>query len=366
MDLDHAKAGWRVACIENCQPILEIADASIVNLDANFVIPPEQQGVDMAFPRLGQMLAMHEASKRAKPSRFNELIPPTNRNFRPYRQPDYGAEWKLLRKAWSLARNGQTQLSNKQIALASAEFYPPDHAIDDLQNWVWRFVGLLCNPSYEPLFDAAIEALETLRGSPLWMDFAQFYDGVSKERGKRYFDLMKDFFAAFDEFSQVYFFISKDLMVPEGHHATSTDFEAVEMFYGNTYENFTYLVEFLAMLNNMLAGRGYDTFQTITLAQYRKLDRPARFGPFQDNTAFIAICSEAENQIRNASHHDSFVFEQADQIIRYRSGKGGTGAEQRMSYADYLVRCVRLFLQTMTVFRIELLVATTLRVRRPI
>jgi hypothetical protein len=120
MDLDHAKAGWRIVCVENCEPIHEAAGAPFVNLDPNFVIPAEQQGTDMVFPRLGQMLAMHEASRSAPRSRFAELVPPTNRNFRPYRQPDYGAEWKLLRRAWSLARNGQTELSEKQVGSCPA------------------------------------------------------------------------------------------------------------------------------------------------------------------------------------------------------------------------------------------------------
>ncbi len=47
MELDHAKHGWRVVCVDNCEPILEIAGAPVVNVDANFLIPADQQGVDM-------------------------------------------------------------------------------------------------------------------------------------------------------------------------------------------------------------------------------------------------------------------------------------------------------------------------------
>jgi hypothetical protein len=57
---------------------------------------------------------------------------------------------------------------------------------------------------------------------------------------------------------------------------------------------------------------------------------------------------------------------QVEQTISYRSGKGGTGPERRISYADYLVRCVRIFLQTMTLLRAELIVAAWLKVRHPI
>src|SRR5262249_21040652 len=194
------------------------------------------------------------------------------------------------------------------------------------------------NPSYQSPFDHAMKALEPLNESILLWDFRHFYCTASQERGTRYFSVMRDFFAAYDEFSQVYFFVAKGLPIPDDHHTTSVDFESVKMFYGNAYEQFTLLVEYLAMWNNMLAGRRYDTFQTITLNQYRKLDKSARFGPLSDNAAFMAMCAEADNQIRNASHHGSFVFNQADQIIRYGSGKGGTGPERRISYADYLLR----------------------------
>jgi hypothetical protein len=366
MDLNHERLSWRVVCVENCTPILEVPDAAIVYVDANFVIPPEQQGVDRAFPRLAHMRAMREAAKRAKPSLVSAPVPPTSPSFRPYRPPDYAEEWKLLRKAWSLARHDQTELSEKQIAQASKKFYPPDHPLDDLENWVWRLATLMSNPGYAPFFDAAIDAIQPLHASALFRDFAQFYETVSEDRGQRYFDLMKDFFGAYAELSQVYLFVLYGLPIPEGQHTTSTDFGAIRMFYGNAYEQFTFLVEYLAMLNNMLADRRYDTFETLTLNGYRELDRPARFGPFKKNTAFMALCEEADNQIRNASHHGSFVFDQSEQIIRYRSGKGGTGNERTISYANYLEKCVRLFLQAMTLFRIELLVATSLGVRRPI
>jgi hypothetical protein len=365
MDLDHAKHGWRVVCVENCEPIWEVARAPIVNVDANFLIPADQQGQDMGSFRIGQIHAMYEAAKRAGSLVDMSAVPLTARSSRPYRQPDYAEEWKLLRKAWSLARSGNTKLSEKYIEKASAEFYSCV-PLNGLQDWVWRLTLFLCNPSYQSLFDDAIHAIIPLSESMLLQDFGQFYGTVSEERGSRYFAVIRDFFASYGEFCQVYFFVAKGLPVPDDHHATSTDFESVKMFYGNAYEQFTLLVEYLAMLNNMLAGRRYDTFQTMTLDQYRELDRPARFGPFQDSAAFMSICAEADNQVRNASHHGSFVFNQADQIIRYHSRKGGTGPERRISYASYLEGCVRLFLQTMTLLRIELVAANHLEVRHPL
>lgn len=368
MNLNHEQLSWQVECVENCEEIDEVAGAPIVYVDAVFAISPDQQGEDRIFPRFAHMDAMRKAAERARPSPLADPVPPSdqNRNRRPYRPPDYGAEWALLRKAWSLARNGQAALSEKQIAAASAEFYPPDHALDDLENWIWRFASLLCTPGYAPLFDIGIHALEPLRESPLWADFNKFYETEATSRGKRYLDLMNDFFKGYTEFSQVYFFIARDMPIPEGHHTTSTGFAAVEMFYGRAYEQFTSLIEYLAMLNNMLAGRPYDTFKKITLPEYRKLKRPKRFEQFQQNAAFMEMCAERDNNIRNASHHSAFTFDRANQTIFYHLDEGGTGPKQHISYANYLERCVRLFLQAMTLLRIELLISTSKGIRRPI
>jgi hypothetical protein len=162
MDLDHANFGWRVVCVENCEPIKLVTSAPTVYVDANFLIPSRQQGVDGVFPRFAYMDQMYEASKRCDASKrakgppLNVPVPPTNPSLRPYRPPDYAAEWKMLRKAWSLARNSKTNLSAKQIALGSAQFYLPEHQLNNLENWVWRLASLLCTPRYDLLFDNAL------------------------------------------------------------------------------------------------------------------------------------------------------------------------------------------------------------------
>jgi hypothetical protein len=78
------------------------------------------------------------------------------------------------------------------------------------------------------------------------------------------------------------------------------------------------------------------------------------------------MCAEADNQLRNASHHGSLAFDPAEQTICFRLGRGGTGRPERISYADYLTRCVQIFLQAMTLLRVELVVATFLEVPYPI
>ena len=68
MDVDHEKRGWRVICTENCEPTLEVAGAPIVNVEANFLIPADQQGVDGGSWRLDQILAGSTAARAICPT----------------------------------------------------------------------------------------------------------------------------------------------------------------------------------------------------------------------------------------------------------------------------------------------------------
>jgi len=120
------------------------------------------------------------------------------------------------------------------------------------------------------------------------------------------------------------------------------------------------------MLNNMLLGRAFDEFETLTLAKYNQLDKSSRFGPFSKNDDFMSICVESDNQVRNASHHGSFNYDPQSQIISYNAGKGGTGETQRMTYTSYLERCTKLYLQIVTLYRVELILCKGLQLNCPL
>ena len=365
MEVNYKELSHRVVCIENCEPIAEVLGAPIVNVDANFLIPEEQQGVDRVFPRLNQMQQIFSSAEKAGSLVNLSKLSDEQIKSRPFRRPDYAGEWELLKRAWSLARNDQLKLSKKKILEASSTLYPND-PLKNLQDWIWRHALFSCQPGYEADFQNAMRMIEKLGESIFIPEFAKMYDSILAERGSKYFDLMKEFYSSFSEFGQVFFSVVRKINLPTDHIATSSNFDAVKMFYGNAYEHFTSLVEVLALLNNMLSGRGHDKFQKLTLEGYRALDKSSRFGPFAMNAPFVAICSEADNQIRNASHHGSFVFEPKLQIINYRSGKGGTGPLMSMSYVSYLERCVKIYLQTMTLLRIDLILSLNLRIRPPV
>jgi hypothetical protein len=91
---------------------------------------------------------------------------------------------------------------------------------------------------------------------------------------------MREFFLAYDDFSQVIFRVKKGLGVDTDAAVTSAQFDKTKMFYGNAFETYSSLVDIFAYLNNVSQGRPFDQFQTLKRKTYLELDKSSRFGPF--------------------------------------------------------------------------------------
>jgi len=349
-----AGGGGGIAAVENAERIDAVEDAPIVNVDANFLISKDQRHVDMAFPRMDQMEQMlREAKKAAQKQDF--ILPSGPYADRPLRQPDFHAEWKLLKKAWSLHRSGHGKLSGRKITEASETFYKSD-SLKDLHDWLFRFVTFLTQPALDTKFKGFFDEVRPLIGQPEMTRLLGVYENELRlERSTRYFEMLKAFFSAYSDFSQVLFLITHGAKLDETNAALTVNFDATRMFYGNAFEAFSSSVDVLAYLNNIIAGRPFDTFQTLTRAEYLTLDKAGRCNAFAANKGFSALCDEFDNQLRNASHHGGFAFDAENQVIAYRAGKGGTGPEHKISYVTYLRRSTVLFLNAITLFRAELL-----------
>jgi hypothetical protein len=152
----------------------------------------------------------------------------------------------------------------------------------------------------------------------------------------------------------VQFSLTQGLDFDPGYRVGSADFDRVRMFYGNAFETLADMVDLLAFVNNVALGRDFDKFPVLTAKKYYDLDEIGRFGPFAESAPLASLCPEADNQLRNASHHNGMTFDAAAQIITYRAGKSGQGEPRSISYTDYLKRCVTIFLQTLNILLIEL------------
>lgn len=334
-------------------------NAPVVNLHGDFVFDQETISDPKAFAslQLGPQLIAETMKARARagiPEDYQgPILPPVTE------------EWDALRASWSLIRNGKEKLAQKRMEKFVSDVPYPEPP-DTLQEWIFLFCGRLTQPFYDEKFEPIFEELKTASEQDGFEDFLVYYDSkLSREHGRRFFQIMRDYLGQFSEFSQVHPSVASGVEIGDDHAVSTVNFDKTQMIYGNIFEAFASNVETLAFLNNLLSGRKFDEFQTMTAAKYATLDKASRFGPFQDTAAFSAICTEADNQLRNGTHHGGAEFDKKSRHIRYRAGKGGQGPEQQLGYAKYLAKCSRLFIQSMVLLKLELLIANRFGVRLP-
>ena len=354
--VDYEKVAHWVEPIENAEWIDELPGAPIVNLDANFIVPTGQLDKDFAFPRFAQFKKRMEVAEE-NGSFVNvsaEDIGSRKLNERPLRRPDFEEEWKLLKTTWALHRRGRTHLVADRLKAASATYYASE-PITSIQDWLWRFMLFFSQPAFESPFQSAFGRIRPLAQSEEFKRYSEHYNKTAFLRGERYLELFKSYFDDYDQFSQVHFDVVRGIDIIDDGFVSSTNFAKVKMFYGNTFELLSSHVDILAFFSNMIAARAFDQFQSLSLKEYLRLDKPSRFRPIAMVPEFDALCVERDNQLRNASHHGGTRFDPKTQIISYQAGKGGQGQTHQISFAKYLVRCDRIFMQMIALYRLEIM-----------
>lgn len=337
------------SCSENAAYCDEDAEALVVNLDPNFVIPRDQANSSLSFHRLEQMRSMVKAME-ARGVSLDQMARASRE-----RGPTFSTEWTHLKKAIGLETRGKSKLSRREIDTSSALFFDSEK-LDSLDDWLIRFLRRLIGPDNDKLFEKiSKEAERIIESNDATGMMKHYFADLRTARRDAYFAILTDFFRNYSEFSQVLYRVRLNAAPPENAASGSTNFETVKTFYGDAFETFAGLVELFTMLNNLDAGREYDQGERLTLKKYRELDNASKFNPFAGNAAFTGLCVEIDNQIRNASHHRGIKLSADRDNVLYRAGKGGTGEEQSMTYVTYLDRCARIFLQILVLLCVEIM-----------
>jgi hypothetical protein len=337
--------------------------APIVNLHPSFVFGREEVNDPLAFPSLNlgaRMVtaALAERARRGLPE--DEEVPSA------LILPPITAECDALRAAWSLTRNGRSDLARRRIDQFQQQHPVPD-PLDGLEDWLFRFAERLTLPAFGATFEGIFEQLEAASTKEDFPRFLAHYgEHMSVPHSRRYFEVCKAYLGTYTEFSQVHDLVTSGIDVEDGMVAASTNFDATRMIYGNAFEAFGDNVEVLVALNNLVEGRPFDRLRTITLEEYLQTDKAGRVRAIADNPAFAAGSTEFDSQLRNASHHGGMSLDRAEQRIEYRTGRGGQGELRSIGYARYLAACTRLFVQLMLLFRLEILITHRFSGRAPV
>lgn len=348
LNVDYEKYRWEVFCIDNCTMSVEEEGDPAIYVDANFVVPAGAEKSKYGFPRMGQVQ-----------EHINAILSSGKLPARPamdlgsQARKDFLAEWLRIKRSISLSSNGKHDLAAGLRKGAAQDIYQGDMPTSNA-DWLYRFSTRLFCPAYASVFEGVVRQVEYVGENFQTMGLKSYLEDRSDDRLRKYIDIIGQFFDAFDDFSQTLFRCRSGLSQPDGYIATSERFEKTKTFYGDAFEVFASSVEFFVMLNNLRSGRDYDQLKTLDLDKYNKLDNANKFNPLALNVAFMSLCIEKDNQIRNASHHKGIKMERGTGLVQYRAGRGGMGDQKEISYVSYLDRSTKLFFQILVVLCAEL------------
>ena len=149
--------------------------------------------------------------------------------------------------------------------------------------------------------------------------------------------VFNDYMKTFSDYSQVFIHDGTGMNAQIDVFASSQNFEATKMMFGNAFENLASLYVLPTCLNNIINGRRFDTFATMDLDKFLELDKTNRANPFKDSPLLHIVAEKMNVQIRNASHHGAMRFNPQSGYISYRPKKNGP--LKYIKYVDYITHC---------------------------
>lgn len=223
--------------------------------------------------------------------------------------------------------------------LADRKRFRPDTTATDVASMHSGFLRAAFFPQIEQLANPALALLEkAVADFPAeFASFKSYYRSeFSSEQRHRYISAFTDYFKHYSQFSQMLIHARLGDDDPGPKVVGSKAFEEIKLFYGQAYEALTTSFVIFACLNNILLGRSFDQFESMTLNKYVKdVEKAKRANPFSNEPAFFVFSKGLDSSLRNGSHHAS-IWRNGD-VVYFRSG--GSGAERSMPFSDYLHLC---------------------------
>lgn len=271
--------------------------------------------------------------------------------------PNASNLWNTVKNIFLLEeRVGQ----NKRVIKAIEHYekqrqkYFTETKVSNSQDVAFNFFDSLFYPRFEKLLDPAIELIYAIkRDHPQgFAEFCEFYSNhIKAQHSRQYFSIFSDYFKIYNQLRQMVVHSRIGDEDVDDKIVGSKSFEAVKLYYGQAYESLTSFFVIFACLNNILVGRSYDQFQSMTLNKYMKdVSKEKKANPFEQTQPFYAFTDGLDSTLRNGSHHAS-IWRNGEKVF-YRSG--GTGAQREITYSRYLHLCNKLTISLAVLFIIEL------------
>ena len=356
MDVDYENISTDIHYLENCSE--GDKEGVIINLNPHFVIDEDTIHSDKSFPWMEQSELIQDASGIKPPvPNSDQKGPLFVDTYELLGGISFSTDmWKIIKKGWSLSKNGQNELAIKNLEKYKKYGFNDEVSLERI---LFDFCGRLIFPRKSSLLENGIKVFEEARDKNVeeLYRFKDYYTQNFKERHlERYYDVFSEYFRDYAEYDQTILFAKNNVEVPDGCMATSSGFKHTKMFYGNAFEAFTSNITVLALLNNICEGRPFDQFQKMDLKKYLTINKARRGSPFEKNELLTQFLTHLDSTLRNSSHHGAMRLIKHRKYIEYRSG--GTGAKHTITYSKYLEKCSNIMLTCAALLMLELVLAS--------
>ena len=342
MEVDYSTISTRIVPLSNCAKTGVEEGGTIITVSPDIVVPDDLQGKEYAFPFLFESHRVREA-RTADAENLEKSTWPAQETYEDWVKggrlpPGPLHDWKFAGRVWSLFINRRHDVCKDYIERKYAHYRFAEQP--DVFQIIYAFCALIGRGQARQVFDALSTEGEVARGKNRQQleELRDYYaQHFAHDLLNGSHEIVAEYMKHYSEYSQVLIYLDTGASLGGSSRPSSSAFNKTKMFYGNAFEHMTTHLILAALLNNIVQGRPYDKFETLTLQNYLDLDKASRARPFRNNTSLSKITEGLNNKIRNASHHRRMEFDPNTGTVMYRSSKSGD--YEFISYGDYLMLC---------------------------
>jgi hypothetical protein len=316
--------------------------STIVTLSPDMVVPNDLQGKEYAFPFLFESHRIRDES----PAYAEDLDKSTRSAQEAYEEWIKGGrlppgplhDWEFASRVWSRFLSGRHDVCEAYIEREYARYHYAEQP--DVFQVIYGFCARIGRGQAKQVFEALSTEGEVARGKSrehleALRDYYVRHFAYDLMKGT--YEIITEYMKNYSEYSQVLVYMDSGASLGDFSRPSSSAFDDTKMFYGNAFEHLTTHFVLPACLNNIVQGRPYHTFETLTLPQYLTSAKAAKAGPFQNNLILSKIAEGLNNKIRNASHHRRMQFDANTATVMYWPSKSDDF--EVISYGNYLMLC---------------------------
>lgn len=327
---------------ENCEPTPE-QGGDIINLHPDFAIPPSEVSNPVYFASLEAIQNLQNAGA------LNDMLSTDSVAFSESMKSeksifDYADLSDLGQRVWGLLLESKDEIAEKFVSANAVKFGLSNSVAPlDLITAYCESAGRAHGSVVAEALENGIHAAEKVSKAEADKAFTYLQNEHFPEVLENGRSVLGEYAAVFRSFSPLLIYLDKGIQIPESAHLSTFDFDVTKKVYGNAFEALTSSFIFPALLNNVIAGRSYDTFERLSLSEYLKIDKSGKHNCFQNNPTFAPLIVGLDNQLRNASHHERMSIHPRTGVITYRPSRDGR--RKSISYTDYSIKTLQV-LQT--------------------